>query len=77
MARRQKKYICFTFGILLITIGVVGLIYPEITFKRTKTIKLGPLSVEEPHKQVLNISPIIGLGIITGGVILIYIGLKK
>ena len=77
MAHRQKDYICFIFGVILIIIGVVALIYPEITFKRTKTIKLGPVSVEEPHKQVLNVSPLIGLGIITGGVVLIYIVMKK
>jgi len=77
MARRQKEYICFIFGIILVVVGVIGLVYPEITLKRTKTIKLGPVSVEEPHKQVINISPFVGLGIITGGVLLIYIGMKK
>ena len=77
MARRQKDYICLIFGILLITVGVIGLVYPEITFKRTRTIKLGPVSVEEPHKQVFNISPYVSLGIIAGGVVLIYISMKK
>jgi len=77
MARRQKDYICLIFGILLIIIGVIGLVYPEITFKRTRTIKLGPVSVEEPHKQVFNISPYVSLGIIAGGVVLIYISMKK
>ena len=77
MARRQKDYICLIFGILLIIIGVIGLVYPEITFKRTRTIKLGPVSVEEPHKQVFNISPYVSLGIIAGGVALIYISMKK
>jgi len=77
MARRHKDYICFIFGVLLIMIGVAGLIYPEITFKRTKTIKLGPVSVEEPKKQIFNISPYVAGGIIAGGVVLIYIGIKK
>ena len=77
MARRQKDYICLIFGILLIVVGVIGLVYPEITFKRTRTIKLGPVSVEEPHKQVFNISPYVSLGIIAGGVVLIYISMKK
>ena len=77
MARRQKDYICFIFGIILIIVGVIGLVYPEITLKRTKTVKLGPVSVEEPRKHVLTISPFVGLGIITGGVVLIYIGIKK
>lgn len=77
MARRQKDYICLIFGIVLIIVGVIGLVYPEITFKRTRTIKLGPVSVEEPHKQVFNISPYVSLGIIAGGVVLIYISMKK
>ena len=77
MARRQKDYICLIFGILLITVGVIGLVYPEITFKRTRTIKLGPVSVEEPHKQVFHISPYVSIGIIAGGVVLIYISMKK
>ena len=77
MARRQKDYICLIFGIVLIIVGVIGLVYPEITFKRTRTIKLGPVSVEEPHKQVFNISPYVSFGIIAGGVVLIYISMKK
>lgn len=77
MALRQKNFISFIFGMLLIIAGVVGFIYPEITFTRTKTIKLGPVSVEEPHKQVLNIPPYVAGGLIAGGAILLYIGVKK
>jgi len=49
MARRQKDYICLIFGVILIMVGAVGFLYPEVTFKRAKTIKLGPVSVEEPQ----------------------------
>ncbi|MDP2682547.1 MAG: DUF3185 domain-containing protein [Deltaproteobacteria bacterium] len=77
MARRQKDYICFIFGIILIIVGVIGLVYPEITLKRTKTVKLGPVTVEEPKKQIFHISPYVAGGMIAGGVILIYIGTKK
>ncbi|MBI5047491.1 MAG: DUF3185 domain-containing protein [Deltaproteobacteria bacterium] len=77
MVRRQKDYICLIFGVILIIVGVIALIYPEITFKRTKTIKLGPVSVEEPQKKIFNISPYIAVGLIGGGVVLIYIGMKK
>ncbi|MBI3399060.1 MAG: hypothetical protein HY026_07505 [Deltaproteobacteria bacterium] len=77
MARRQKDYICLIFGAILILIGVVGLIYPEITLKRAKTIKLGPVSVEEPQRQIVNISPYVAVGLIGSGVVLIYISIKK
>ena len=77
MARRQRDYICFIFGIILIIVGVIGLVYPEITLKRTKTVKLGPVTVEEPKKQIFNISPYVAGGIIAGGVVLIYLGIKK
>lgn len=77
MARRQKDYICLIFGVILIMVGVIGLIYPEVTFKRAKTIKLGPVSVEEPQRQILNISPYVVIGLIGSGIVLIYISLKK
>ncbi len=62
---------------MLILVGLVGFIYPEVTFKRTKTIQFGPVSVEEPKRQVFTISPLAAGGIIAGGVILLYIGIKK
>ncbi|MBI5326686.1 MAG: hypothetical protein HZB80_00080 [Deltaproteobacteria bacterium] len=77
MIKRQKDYICFIFGVMLVMAGAIAFIYPEITFKRTKTIKLGPVSVEEPRKKIFNISPYIAVGLIGGGVVLIYIGIKK
>lgn len=77
MARRQKDYICLIFGVLLIMVGIAGLIYPEITMKRTKTVKLGPVSVEEPKRQVITISPYVAAGIMASGVILVYLGIKK
>lgn len=77
MARRAKDYICLIFGIILIAGGLMALGYPEITFKRTKTIKLGPVSVEEPQRRIIRISPYFAVGIIGGGTVLIYIGLKK
>lgn len=77
MARRQKDIICFIFGVLLIIVGAIGLVYPEITLKRTKTIKLGPVSIEEPQKQIIRISPIVAVAITMGGAVLIYLGIKK
>ena len=77
MARRQKDYICFIFGIMLIVVGAIGLVYPEITLKSTKTVKLGPVTIDEPRKQIFNISPYVAGSIIAGGVFLIYFGTKK
>jgi len=77
MARRQKDIICFIFGVLLIIVGAIGLVYPEVTLKRTKTIKLGPVSIEEPQKQIIRISPIVAVAITMGGAVLIYLGIKK
>ncbi|MEK6540257.1 MAG: hypothetical protein AABZ21_06470, partial [Deltaproteobacteria bacterium] len=65
------------FGVLLIIVGAIGLVYPEITLKRTKTIKLGPVSIEEPQKQIIRISPIVAVAITMGGAVLIYLGIKK
>lgn len=77
MARKQKSYIFFILGMMLVIVGIAGLVYTEITFRRTKTIKLGPVSIEEPLKKVFNVPPLIAIGLIGGGVILIYIGIKK
>ena len=77
MARRQKDILCLIFGVLLIIVGAIGLVYPEVTLKRTKTIKLGPVSIEEPQKQIIRISPIVAVAITVGGAVLIYLGIKK
>lgn len=77
MARRQKDIVCLIFGVLLIIVGAIGLVYPEVTLKRTKTIKLGPVSIEEPQKQIIRISPIVAVAITMGGAVLIYLGIKK
>ena len=77
MLRRQKDYICFIFGVMLLVVGAIGLVYPEITLKNTKTVKLGPVTIDEPKKQIFNISPYVAGGIITVGVFFIYIGMKK
>ncbi|OGQ47152.1 MAG: hypothetical protein A2W63_03320 [Deltaproteobacteria bacterium RIFCSPLOWO2_02_44_9] len=77
MARRQKDILCLIFGVLLIIVGAIGLVYPEVTLKRTKTIKLGPVSIEEPQKQIIRISPIVAVAITMGGAVLIYLGIKK
>jgi hypothetical protein len=77
MAHRQKDILCLIFGVLLIIVGAIGLVYPEVTLKRTKTIKLGPVSIEEPQKQIIRISPIVAVAITMGGAVLIYLGIKK
>ena len=77
MARRQKDILCLIFGVLLIIVGAIGLVYPEVTLKRTKAIKLGPVSIEEPQKQIIRISPIVAVAITMGGAVLIYLGIKK
>jgi len=75
MARRQKDYICFIFGILLVVVGTIGLVYPEITLKSTKTVKLGPVIIHEPRKHIFNISSYVAGSIVVGG--LIYFGTKN
>lgn len=67
-----------TAGIVLIIIGILMVAYNSFNFKTTeKVIDLGPIEVNKEVNHPMSWSPIIGVALAVGGVILLVVGSKK
>jgi hypothetical protein len=65
-------------GILLTAIGVISLIYQEVTFTtREKVIQFGPVQAYRGKNKTIPLPPIIGVLAIAGGILLIVAGVRK
>jgi len=63
------------FGILLLVLGVIALMYTGITYKeREKVVDLGPIQVDKETTHRIPLSPVIGALAPVGGVVLVMSG---
>ena len=66
------------FGIILIIVGVLILIYQGFSYTRKKTlVDVGPLKVEGKQQETVPISPIIGVVLVGAGIFVTVLGAKK
>jgi hypothetical protein len=74
----QKMKVLTAMGILLTAIGVISLIYQEVTFTtREKVIEFGPLQAYREKNKTIPLPPIIGVLSIAAGILLIVSGVRK
>ncbi|MFV7235722.1 hypothetical protein [Flavobacterium sp. ZB4R12] len=67
-----------TIGIVMTIIGVLMLLYNSFNLVTTeKVVDLGPIQINKEVNHPLEWSPIIGIVLAVGGVVLIVIGNKK
>ena len=65
-------------GIVLIVLGVLMVLYNSFNFKTTeKVVDLGPIEINKEVNHPMAWSPIIGIALAVGGVILLVAGTKK
>ena len=65
-------------GIILIIVGVLMVAYNSFNFKTTeKVVDLGPIEINKEVDHPMAWSPIIGVGLAIGGVVLLVAGKKK
>lgn len=65
-------------GILLVTLGVVGLIYGGITYTSSKNVMdVGPMHVQVDERRQIPLSPIGGALAVAAGVTLIIVGRRR
>lgn len=65
-------------GIVLITIGLIGLIYGGITYTKSKdTVDFGIAEFTVTEKERLQIHPAIGGVILVAGLVVTLIGLRR
>lgn len=67
-----------TLGIIMIILGVLLLLYNSFNFKTTeKVVDIGPIEINKEVSHPISWSPIIGIIIAVGGVIVIVTSVKK
>jgi drug/metabolite transporter (DMT)-like permease len=65
-------------GIILIVLGILMLLYNSFNFTTTeKVVDIGPIQVNKEVSHPIAWSPIIGIVLAVGGVVLLVVGNKK
>ncbi|MDD2820211.1 MAG: hypothetical protein PHW29_03000 [Flavobacterium sp.] len=65
-------------GIILIVLGILMLLYNSFNFTTTeKVVDIGPIQVNKEVNHPVAWSPIIGIVLAVGGVVLLVVGNKK
>jgi uncharacterized membrane protein len=66
-----------TFGVILIALGVVMLIWTGFTYtKKEKVVDAGPLQISADKKKSVNWPPYAGAILLIGGVVLVAVSKK-
>ena len=62
------------FGIVLIVLGLVALLYGGISWtEREKVVDVGPIEVTRENRERLPVPPIVGGLLLTAGVVLVVV----
>ncbi|MDI5896284.1 MULTISPECIES: hypothetical protein [Flavobacterium] len=67
-----------TIGIVMIILGIIMLLYTSFNYVTTeKVVDIGPIQINKEVNHPVKWSPIIGIILAVGGVVLIVAGTKK
>lgn len=67
-----------TIGIVIIILGILMLLYNSFNFTTTeKVVDIGPIKINKEVNHPISWSPIIGVVLAVGGVVLLVVGNKK
>jgi hypothetical protein len=65
-------------GVVLILLGVVALVYQGINYTTKETIiDIGPVHATADRHKTLPLPPVLGIAAVAGGVVLLFVGLRK
>jgi hypothetical protein len=65
-------------AIILIALGIAALAYQGITYTtREKVVDIGPIQVTSEKTKTIPLTPIIGVIVLAGGIVLLVMGVKK
>jgi hypothetical protein len=65
-------------AIILIALGIAALAYQGITYTtREKVVDIGPIQVTSEKTKTIPLTPIIGVIVLTGGIVLLVVWVKK
>lgn len=67
-----------TIGIVMIILGIIMLIYTSFNYVTTeKLVDIGPIQINQEVNHPINWSPIVGIVLAVGGVVLLIAGKKQ
>lgn len=67
-----------TIGILLVILGIFMLLYNSFNFTTTeKVVDIGPIKINKEVNHPIALSPLIGIILAAGGVVLLVMSSKK
>lgn len=65
-------------GLVLIVLGLGALVYQGVTYTSRETIvDIGPLQATAEQRKTLPLPPLVGIGLVAGGVALLIAGVRK
>lgn len=66
------------FGIVLLLAGLAALIWPSISYTKTKkAVDLGPIEVTTQDREHIALPPVFGIAAAATGVVLIAVGSRR
>lgn len=65
-------------GVVLIVLGVIALVYQSVTYtSRERIIDLGPIQATADRQKTIPLPPILGIGAVAGGLVLLIVSGRK
>lgn len=65
-------------GIVLIALGLSAVAYQSFTYTtRDTVIDIGPITATADREHTLPLSPVLGMGVIAGGIVFLIVGMRK
>jgi hypothetical protein len=65
-------------GLLLIVVGIAALAYQGFTYTSRETVlNIGPIHATADRDKTVFLPPVIGIGVVAGGVVLLIAGVRK
>jgi hypothetical protein len=65
-------------GVLLIILGCAALVFPGFNVtKEKKVLDLGPIQAETRETERVPVPPVLGWGLVAGGIVIVVIGARR
>jgi hypothetical protein len=65
-------------GVLLIVAGLAALAYQGFTYTSRETVlDIGPIHATADRDKTVAVPPVVGIGVVAGGVVLLLAGVRK
>jgi hypothetical protein len=65
-------------GLLLIVAGLAALAYQRFTYTSRETVlDVGPIHATADRDKTVTLPPVLGIGVVAGGVVLLIAGVRK